>query len=226
MESQFLRLSVFLHSFKDQAEGLNLDVSTIKEEERFESFKEENMKKAAVLTNDGFEELEMIGPVDLMVRAGADVDLVCPKGQTEVTGRSGMTFDGVKPMEDYDFSDIDLLLLPGGGHFQSLEADPKVKEEILKAYNNPDQIVAAICASPTILGRMGLLKDRDYTCFLSMNEDFGGRFNDQDYAVIDGDLVTGRSAAAAVDFGLAVLKALYGDKKADEIAQSIYYQKN
>lgn len=37
------------------------------------------MKKAIVLVNDGFEELEMIGPYDLLKRAGVDVELVCPK---------------------------------------------------------------------------------------------------------------------------------------------------
>ncbi len=183
------------------------------------------MKKAAVLINDGFEELEMTGPVDLMIRDGVQVDLVSPQQTTQVTGRSGLKLDGVIPMKDYDFSDIDLLLLPGGPHYQSLEKDQNVRKLIREVYDNPDQLLAAICASPTILGRMGLLKDRDYTCFLSMNEDFGGRFNDLDYAVIDRDLITGRSAAAAVDFGLAVVEALCGKEDAKKIADSIYYQK-
>ena len=183
------------------------------------------MKKAAVLVNDGFEELEMIGPYDLLKRAGVDVELVCPKGQSQVTGRSGLTFDHVKPMEGYNFDKVDLLLMPGGGHYQSLESDDRVKEVIQEVYNNPKQLLAAICASPTILGRMGLLRDRKYTCYFSMNEDFGGEFNDQDYAVTDGDLITGRSAAAAVDFGLALVRALCSEEKEKEVADSIYYQK-
>lgn len=183
------------------------------------------MKKAALLLDDGFEELEAMGPVDMLKRAGVEVDLVSPENKPSAEGRSGVVWDNLKPIEDYDFDAIDMLVVPGGPHWQKLEADENVKNVIRKAYDNPDQIVGAICAAPTILGRMGLLKDRDYTCFFSMNEDFGGRFNDKDYAVIDGDLVTGRSAAAAVDFGLALVQALLGQEAAEKTAQSIYYQK-
>ena len=84
-------------------------------------------------------------------------------------------------------------------------------------------MVAAICASPTILGHMGLLKGKDYTCFTAMNEDFGGHFKDQ-YAVIDGNIITGPSAAAAVDFGLAIAENLCGKEKAEEVKKSIYYK--
>ena len=181
------------------------------------------MKRTAVLFDEGFEEIEALAPVDLLRRAGIQVDLIGASNQTEVTGRSGVTIKGTIPMKDYDFSQIDSLMLPGGGHYVKLEANPKVKEEILKAYNNPDVILAAICASPTILGRMGLLKDKNYTCFLSMNEDFGGTLHPDQYAVTDGKIITGKSAAAGIDFGMAIIKALLGEDREQEIKESIYY---
>ena len=66
-----------------------------------------------------------------------------------------------------------LYFSPGGPHYQKLEQNEYVMS-ILKYFMEHNKIVAAICAAPTILGRQGYLKDRNYTCFTSMNEDFGG----------------------------------------------------
>ena len=95
-------------------------------------------------------------------------------------------------------------------------------KKIIREFHDAGKYIAAICAAPTILGRMGLLKGRNYTCFTSMNADFGGTYVDQ-YVVTDGKLITGRSAAATVDFGIAVCEALQGTEKAEELKKAIYY---
>lgn len=104
----------------------------------------------------------------------------------------------------------------------NLEENEKVREQIRNFYNDENKVLAAICASPTILGRMGLLKGKKYTCFKSMNEDFGGEYQ-EDYAVTDGNLVTGKSAAAAIDFAFAVMEKLTGKDHTDQVKASIYY---
>ena len=55
-----------------------------------------------------------------------------------------------------------------------------------------------------------------------MNEDFGGTYMDQ-YVAVDGNLITGRSAAASIDFAFALMEKLAGKAKADEVKKSIYY---
>ena len=71
--------------------------------------------------------------------------------------------------------------------------------EIINYFMQKDKIVCAICAAPTILGRLGYLKDKSYTCFTCMNEDFGGIYLDQP-VVTDRNLITARSAAASIEF--------------------------
>ena len=93
---------------------------------------------------------------------------------------------------------------------------------ILKTFMDADKVVAAICAAPTILGRQGYLKGKNYTCFTSMNEDFGGTYVDQ-YTVTDGNLITGRSAAAVIDFAFAIIEKLAGKEKAEAVKNEIYY---
>jgi 4-methyl-5(b-hydroxyethyl)-thiazole monophosphate biosynthesis len=180
------------------------------------------MKKAAVLLDNGFEELEAMGPIALLRRGGVEVDLVSVENKNEATGRFGVTYAPAVPMNEYDFSKADALILPGGPQYKTLESNPAVIEQIKAFAANPDKILAAICASPTILGRLGLLENKDYTCFTAMNEDFGGNYHAR-YAVKDGNLITGRSAAAAIDFAFEILAALQGDQKAQEVKESIYY---
>ena len=64
--------------------------------------------------------------------------------------------------------------------------------EIMK-YFIENKKIAAICATPTILGAHGYLKGKRYTCFPPMNKDFGGTFTGED-ATIDGNLITGTAA--------------------------------
>lgn len=179
------------------------------------------MKKAAVLMDNGFEELEAMGSIALLRRAGMDLDLVSAANTDEVTGRFGVTYSPAVPMKDYDFSDVDVLIIPGGPHYAKLEANEDVKKLIRQFNDDSEKYIAAICAAPTILGRMGLLEGRDYTCFTSMNDDFGGTYKDQK-TVQDGNLITGRSADAAIDFAYAIMEALLGDKKTEEVKASIY----
>ncbi len=180
-----------------------------------------DMKKAAVLMDDGFEELEAMGPIALLRRAGVDVDLVAANNKDEVTGRFGVTYSPAKKMKDYDFSQVDALIIPGGPHYQKLQSNPAVLEVIKSVNANPEQILGAICAAPTILGHLGLLKDKDYTCFTSMNEDFGGNYVDVK-TVTDGNLVTGRSAAASIEFAYALMEKLLGAERTAEVKASIY----
>lgn len=177
------------------------------------------MKVMCILT-DGFEELEAIGTIALLRRAGITID-VYAIDNTNTTGRFDITCANLKDLKDADINAYDMLFLPGGPHYQKLEKDERVLS-ILKHFIENNKLVSAICAAPTILGKQGYLKNKKYTCFTSMNEDFGGTYIDQ-YTVTDGNIITGRSAAAVIDFAFAIIEKLEGKEKADEVKASIYY---
>ena len=77
--------------------------------------------KVAVLLENGFEELEAMGPIALLRRGGLDVDMIGVNNEEQVTGRFGVTYSSVFPMNTYDFSNVDCLVLPGGPHYQKLD---------------------------------------------------------------------------------------------------------
>ena len=174
--------------------------------------------KVAVLLENGFEELEAMGPIALLRRGGLDVDMIGVNNEEQVTGRFGVTYSSVFPMNTYDFSNVDCLVLPGGPHYQKLEKN----EEVLKLAHEfaENKVLAAICASPTILGHEGILKGKKYTCFKDMDEDFGGEYQ-YEYAVTDGNIITGMGPGAAMEFALTIVDLLVGKEKVDELVEAM-----
>ena len=76
--------------------------------------------------------------------------------------------------------------------------------------------------SDFIIGRMGLLKGRDYTCFTPQNEDFGGTYHHQ-HVVVDGKLITARAMAASIDYGLKLVEVLGSVELCQQVKERIYY---
>ena len=113
-----------------------------------------------------------------------------------------------------------MLLLPGGAHWRLLEQSSFVLNAI-KYFMDNNKVVGAICAAPTILGRMGYLKNKNYTCFTSMNDDFGGKYIDKK-VVVDGNLITARSVASAIVFAYAIIEKLLGKEALNKIKEQIY----
>lgn len=179
------------------------------------------MKKVCMLITDGFEEIEAVGTFALLRRGGLAVDVYSLLDQ-DATGRFGLTCTRLHPFSALKADAYDALVLPGGPEYKAIEASPKA-QALIKTFMDNNKVVGAICAGPTILGRAGYLKGKNYTCFTAMNEDFGGTYHD-DYAVTDGNLVTGKSAAATLEFSFALLELLAGKESADKTKKEIYYK--
>ena len=180
------------------------------------------MRILCLLAN-GFEEGEAIMPAALIRRAGLSVDL-CGVNDLTVSGTHDIRVVCDCLLNDVDPDEYDCLMLPGGRHYQILEKDERVLN-LINEFHDSDRYIVCICAAPTILGHMGLLKGRRYTCFTSMNEDFGGCYTDA-YVETDGKLITAKSVAAATDFGLEIVRVLGSDGLCEQVKKRIYYKKS
>lgn len=182
--------------------------------------------KALFIVADGFEDMEYTCPRDILRRGG--VEVVTASGRIDTTddvpilGREGIAVNDHVILSMQDLSTFDILVIPGGGHYKILEANEDVISTIY-AFNNNKKKIAAICAAPTILGHMGLLIGKHYTCFPSMNEDFHGIFSPE-YTQVDGNLITGNGPAAAMKFGFDILENLQGKEVADKVKSQMYYK--
>ena len=72
------------------------------------------MNKIAIFMADGFEEIEGLTVVDILRRAGVDIDMVSISGRLEVNGSHGIVIKADKIIADIDQEDYNMLVLPGG----------------------------------------------------------------------------------------------------------------
>jgi 4-methyl-5(b-hydroxyethyl)-thiazole monophosphate biosynthesis len=166
----------------------------------------------------GFEEIETVAP-DLLRRAGAEVALASVSGDTLVTGRCGMTLHADVTLAEVASESFDLLLIPGGPGVKALRADGR-PAILAKAFVDAGRPVAAICAAPTVLSDAGLLAGRRFTAHYSVHGELPQALGTE-RVVEDGLLITSRGAGTAVEFGLALVRRLFGEAKAQEIAHAI-----
>ena len=182
------------------------------------------MKKTAVFLADGFEEIEGLTPVDMLRRAGVDVVTVSISGSHDIHGSHDIIVKADKLFDEVDFDEMDMLLLPGGGKgTENLENCDKLLK-LLKKADSDKKLIAAICAAPRVLGKLGFLKGERAICFPG-NEKYleGAEIAEGEKAVISGRFITARGMGASVEFGTAVIEALLGKEKADEILDKVQY---
>lgn len=177
-----------------------------------------------VLLGEGFEEMEALAPVDLLRRAGEEVQLVGVDGY-RVTGANGITVTADNTLMGIDVDQMRMLVLPGGlGGVDSIRANLSAMALIQKAADVGCWL-AAICAAPTILAQMGLLDRRRAVCYPGMEDQMFSAVVDQSQSVIkDGRIITGRGPGAAYDFGLKLVEVLKGASAAEEIRAQIHYR--
>ena len=175
------------------------------------------MKVLAIIF-DGFEEEEAMAPFALLKRAKIELDIA--SSNITARGSHNLYLTNLKLIDEINYKNYDMLLLPGGAHWRLLEQSSFVLNAI-KYFMDNNKVVGAICAAPTILGRMGYLKNKNYTCFTSMNDDFGGNYIDKK-VVVDGNLITARSVASAIVFAYAIIEKLLGKEALNKIKEQIY----
>lgn len=179
------------------------------------------MKKVMCILGNGFEDVEAVGTIAFLRRANIEVDVFSLHG-TQATGRFETTIANIKNINDANIDAYGVLFLPGGKHYIELE-NSEIVRSIIMDFAKKDKLLTAICAAPTIYGRLGLLKNKNYTCFTSMNEDFGGTYIDQ-YVVSDHHLITGRCVSGVIDFALVIIEAIASKEIADKVKQDTYYE--
>ena len=174
-----------------------------------------------VLLGTGFEEVEAIAPVDLMRRAGIEVQTVGITGKT-VAGSHTIPVEADILPENMDLESMDMIVLPGGkGGVASARASQAALDALRWGWEH-DRFVAAICAGPTVLADLGIPDGKKATCFPGCEGQMGKADMVPGVAALrDGKLITGTSAGCAIPFALELIKALKGSEAADKVAKQI-----
>ena len=183
--------------------------------------------KTAIFFADGCEEIEGLTVVDLLYRAGIPCTKVSINDIPEVTSSHEVTFRTDTTIAELDFSEYDMLILPGGvPGTPNLRACDKLMEEVVSFHKEGKQI-AAICAAPGIFAELGLLKGIPATCNPSRDDLLteNGAILKENKVVVSGNIITSRAMGTAIPFALAIVEYCQGRETADKLGKNIlYYQ--
>lgn len=182
------------------------------------------MAKAYVFLADGFETVEALAVVDILRRAGVEVVTVGVSGSRDIVSAQKVTVKADKMLADGEYTDGDVVFLPGGmPGTLNLEADKKVLDIVKKQYE-AGKIVTAICAAPSILGHLDLLRGKKATCFPGYEKDLYGAELKEERVVEDGNIITSRGMGTAIDLGLKLAERLCGSEVSEKIAKGTQYR--
>lgn len=170
-------------------------------------------KRIAILTEDGFEEVELTSPKEALEKEGAKVDIVSPQAE-KVRAKEGDEWTKDYPvnvnLSNANEDDYDALVLPGG----VINPDKlRINNEALsfvKSFFENGKLVAAICHGPQILINAETVKDKRITSVEAIKVDLinaGSKWEDSE-VVYDNGLITSRTPDDLPAFNAKIIEVL------------------
>lgn len=170
---------------------------------------------------NGFEEIEALCPLDLLRRAGVEVTTVSVGGGETVMGAHGICVHADLPDAMFRDGKPEMVILPGGmPGAKNLDAS-KTVEQALKVTHASGGYLAAICAAPMVLGHQGYLEGKKAICYPGFESELTGAAVAKERVVRDGKIITAAGMGVALEFGLALVSALKGEKAAAELRRAV-----
>lgn len=182
------------------------------------------MAKILVPLGKGFEELEAISIIDVLRRAGCQVIIASLKDNLEVLSQGG-----VKIIADIDVSKveafkIDAVVFPGGWEGTENLIECKELRELVLEMDSQRKIIAAICAAPYALFKMGVLKNRNFTCYPSIEKMIDNpNYQDSKNVIHDENIITSKGPATALEFAYYLVKTLVSPQKEKEVKEGMLF---
>lgn len=171
---------------------------------------------------DGFEEVEALTPVDYLRRVGLDVCCVGVGGK-KVVGAHKIVVESDCVLDDVNFNlSKSMVVLPGGlkgtENLNSSERVCNVVKEVSVVGS-----LAAICAAPSILGRLKLLVGKKACCYPGFEKFLLGAQVVNDKVVLCENVITSKGAGTAQQFSFKMVEFLLGVESAERLIQCVQF---
>ena len=170
-----------------------------------------------VFLAEGFEEIEALGTLDLIRRAGIKAISVSITEERYVTGSHGITVKADATLGECDEKAPVMVILPGGmPGSENLYNCEKVREYVKRNFED-GRYIAAICAAPMVFGRMGLLKSYRATCYPGFEKYLEGAQYTAASVECDRNVITGNGPGAFYRFAYEIIKTLKDEETAKAV---------
>lgn len=174
-------------------------------------------KTALVILAPGAEEMEVTITVDVLRRAGIDVELAGLDGLEPVTCSRGVRLlpDGALTAVGAEY---DVVILPGGAKGAEHLASSALVGRVLRAQRSAGRLIAAICAAPTALLAHGIDQGAAITCHPSVSDHLSAHYRVESSPVVESDqLITSQGPGTSFAFALRIVERLCGAEKAVQV---------
>ncbi len=183
------------------------------------------MAKVYVFLANGFEDVEALIPVDVLRRGGVDVVTVSTSDDLVVESAHGVGICADILFEQGDFTDADLLMLPGGMPGASNLFEHEGVCKALKAQFAAGKKISAICAAPAVvLAQLGILDGKQATCYPGFEQMLTKATYTADLVTVDGQVTTAEGPAAAFPYAYELLSQLVDQQTSDQIAEGMRFK--
>lgn len=208
----------------------NIKITTKEDLTLFEGYVLEQQRKSSekvsgdivVFFADGFEEGEGILIVDILRRVGFNVIMASVMDRRDVKSSRGIIIHTDCLAKNVDYESAKMIVLPGGRlGTENLEKNNIVKEQCLTF--SKSKYVAALCAAPTILSKLGLLQGKKATVHPDFKAKMDGVVLTHKAAERDGNIITGQGLASTMLFAFELIRALGGEQKLVFLKDAICY---
>ncbi len=178
------------------------------------------MKKVAILAAPGFEEIELMAPLDILRRLNMAVVLAGVQSD-KVVSTHEVTVSTDTMLDKLHADKLDALILPGGAGSWVLRDTPEVIH-LVKKMHEAGKLVAAICAAPIVLAKAGLVRDRNVTAYPA--QDVYRELNEAGAHIVkDGNMLTANGPGAAMLFGYSIGEYLGEDLQVAQLKEQMCY---
>lgn len=179
--------------------------------------------KVYVMLADGFEEIEALSVVDVLRRGEVETVMVSIKSDKIILSSHNIPVVADITIEELKIMSEDMIVIPGGKKGVQKLSESKVLQDLLLKHQEQKGLLAAICAGPTIPGKMGFYKGINATCYPGCEDDLEGAIISKDDVVIDKNFITSQGPATSLAFAFALLSLAKGETASKEIQKGMLY---
>lgn len=164
--------------------------------------------KAAIFLAKGYEEVEAVGIIDVLRRGGINLDIISIAGSEMVEGAHGISIRTDKTFYQVDYNLYDMILLPGGmPGTRNLGAHEDLCKLIVD-FHKQKKWLCAICAAPSVFGRLGILEGEHAVCYPGFEKELKGASISEMDVCVSNHFITGKGPGVVLEFSYQVLEQI------------------
>ena len=174
--------------------------------------------KVCVIFTDGFEDMELVVPVDVFRRSGISTKLLSASGKKTVASAHGLNVEADGLLPEVMPGEFDALVLPGGP--SSFKDNPFVVD-FVRSFWKLNRLICAICAAPIILNKAGVLDGKRFCCHPCVYDVLTAADREA-RVVVDENLITAKGPGVAAEFSLEIVNYLCGKQAAEAVKSEMF----